>query len=109
MFRGAAREIIEQIAASRRAPDQVYAEQWSRLWALLRLMKTSGPRLRLHDQGPWSLKAPDTTRPQLGEWLVGGNLWLAIVPPGKAEPGEPELAADLPRILNGAQVTPPDD
>ena len=109
MFRGAAREILEAIAASRRAPDEVYAGQWNRLWSLLRLMKTVGPRLQLHDHGPWSLKAPDISRPRLGKWLVGGNVWLAVVMPEKAEAGDLELATDLPRILNAAQVASLDD
>jgi hypothetical protein len=109
MFRGAAREILEAIAASRRAPDDVYAGQWNRLWSLLRLMKTAGPRLHLHDHGPWSLKGPDISRPQLGRWLVGGNLWLAVVMPENAQDGDLELATDLPRILNAAEVAPLDE
>ena len=109
MFRGAAHEILQAIAASRKAPDELYVDQWNRLWSLLRLMKTAGPRLRLHDEGVWSLKAPDVTRPQLGRWLVGGNLWLAVIMPGTAGAEDLELVTDLPRILNAAQVAPPDD
>jgi hypothetical protein len=109
MFRGAAGEILEEIARNRRAPDDVYAEQWSRLWSLLRLMKSFGPRLQPHDQGPWALKAPDIDRPHLGQWLVGGNLWLAIVVPELLQPADGQLAADLPGILNAAKVEPPDE
>jgi hypothetical protein len=46
MFRGAAREILEAIARSRKAPDHVYAQHWRRLWSLLRLMRSSGPAFR---------------------------------------------------------------
>jgi hypothetical protein len=107
MFRGAAREILEAIARSRKAPDHVYAQQWSRLWMLLRLIKSSGSRLPATDAGPWAIKAPDPTRPDLGQWLVGGNLWLAIVLP--EGPDDTHLATDLPKILNAAQVEPPED
>ena len=110
MFRRAAREILEAIARSRKAPDEVYAEQWGRLWSLLRLMRSSGPRLARTEIGPWAVKAPDPNRPDLGQWLVGGNLWLAIVmPPGDMELGDTELTTDLPKILNAAEVEPPDD
>jgi hypothetical protein len=109
MFRGAAREILEAIARSRKAPDDVYAEQWSRLWSLLRLMKSTGPRLPANDTGPWAVKAPDPNRPGLGQWLVGGNLWLSIVLPEEMEPRDTQLATDLPKILNAANVDPPDD
>jgi hypothetical protein len=109
MFRGAAREILEAIAQNRRAADHVYAEQWNRLWSLLRLMKSFNPRLQLHDEGPWALKAPDASQPHLGQWLVGGNLWLAIVPPEELQPADAQLATDLPRMLNAAKVEPPDD
>jgi hypothetical protein len=109
MFRGAAREILDAIAQNRRAPDDVYAEQWSRLWSLLRLMKSFGPRLQPQDQGPWALKAPDINRPHLGQWLVGGNLWLAIVMPEQVQPADAQLAADLPGMLNAANVDPLDD
>jgi hypothetical protein len=104
MFRGAAREILEAIARSRKAPDDIYAEQWNRLWSLLRLMKSSGPRPLPDDTGPWAVKAPDPNRPGLGQWLVGGNLWLAIV-----MPEDPQLATELPKILNAAKIEPPDD
>ena len=109
MFRGAAREILEAIARSRKAPDAVYAEQWNRLWSLLRLMKASGPRLAPRDMGPWAVKGPDPNRPDLGRWLVGGNLWLSIVMPDELEPADTQLPTDLPKILNAAQVEPPDD
>jgi hypothetical protein len=109
MFRGAAGEILEAIARNRRAPDDVYRQQWGRLWSLLRLMKSVGPRLQPHDQGPWALKTPDINRPHLGQWLVGGNLWLALVPPEELQPGDARLVADLPGILNAAKVEPPDD
>lgn len=85
MFRRAAREILEAIARSRKAPDEVYAEQWGRLWSLLRLMRSSGPRLARTEIGPWAVKAPDPNRPDLGQWLVGGNLWLSIVLPQEME------------------------
>ncbi len=109
MFRGAAGEILEASARNRRAPDDVYREQWTRLWSLLRLMKSVGPRIQPHDQGPWALKAPDINRPHLGQWLVGGNLWLALVPPEELQPPDARLVADLPGILNAAKVEPPDD
>ena len=54
---------------------------------------------------PVAIKAPDPSRPDLGLWLVGGNLWLAIVLP--EEPGETQLATELPKILNAARVEPP--
>jgi hypothetical protein len=109
MFRGAAHEILEAIARSRKAPDHVYAQQWGRLWMLLRLMKSSGPRLPANAPGPWAVKAPDPSRPDLGQWLVGGNLWLLIVMPEEREPGETQLPTDLSKILNAARVEPPDD
>jgi hypothetical protein len=109
MFRGAAREILEAVASSRKAPDDVYAAQWSRLWSLLRLVRSSGPRLVPNDMGPWAIKAPDPSRPDLGQWLVGGNLWLAIVMPEGLQPEHAHLVADLPRILNAARVEPPED
>jgi hypothetical protein len=109
MFRGAAREILEAIARSRKAPDYVYTQHWSRLWSLLRLMKSSGPRLLPTDTGPWAVKAPDPNRPDLGQWLVGGNLWLSIVMPEELGSGDTQLTTELPKILNAAKVEPPDD
>ena len=110
MFRGAAREIIEEIARNRRAPDDVYAEQWGRLWSLLRMMEAFGPRLQLREvTGPWAVKVPDANRPQLGQWLVGGNLWLAIVLPESSGPEDLQLPHGLAKLLNLAGVEPPDE
>lgn len=107
MFRAAAREILQEIANSRKMRDQDYA-QWARLWSLLRLMKT-GHRIYLRDQGPWSTKTPQTGRLDLQSWLIGDNVWLAIRLPSEIQPGDLQLSTDLPKILNGARVEPPDD
>jgi hypothetical protein len=55
------------------------------------------------------MKSAEVDGPDLRHWLVGENVWLALRMPRESLPGDHQLAADLPRILNGARVQPPED
>ena len=107
-FRECAAEILEGIAASRKQNDTEYDERWALLWNLLRATKASGLKIPRVDDGLWAMKSAEVGGPDLRHWLVGENIWLALRMPLEPEPGDAELAADLPRILNGAKVQPPE-
>jgi hypothetical protein len=108
-FRACAAEILEEIAATRKQSDAEYDERWSRLWNLLRAGETSGLAIPRVDDGLWAMKSADVGGPDLRHWLVGENVWLALRMPREPMPGDAQLATDLPRILNGAKVQPPED
>ncbi len=55
------------------------------------------------------MKSADIGGPDLHHWLVGENVWLALGMPGELMPGDAQLATDLPMILNGAKVQPPEE
>jgi hypothetical protein len=107
-FRECATEILESIAASRRLNDAEYDTRWAMLWTLLRAGQASGLSIPRVDDGVWAMKSAEVGGPDLRHWLVGENIWLALRMPLEPQPGDAELATDLPRILNGAKVQPPE-
>jgi len=108
-FRACAAEILEGIAASRKQNDSEYDGQWVLLWNLLRASEASGLTIPRVDEGLWAMKSAEVGGPDLRHWLVGENIWLALRMPPEILPGDAQLATDLPRILNGAKVQPPED
>ena len=79
------------------------------LWNLLRAGETSGLDIPRIEDGLWAMKSAEVGGPDLRHWLVGENVWLALRMPRESMPGDHQLATDLPRILNGARVQPPED
>lgn len=108
-FRACAAEILEGIAASRKQSDAEYDDRWGMLWNLLRAGETSGLTIPRVDDGLWAMKSADIGGPDPHHWLVGENVWLALRMPRGRMAGDAQLATDLPRILNGAKVQPPED
>lgn len=108
-FRECAAEILEGIAASRRQNDSEYDAQWAMLWHLLRAGVASGLAIPRVDDGLWAMKSAEVGGPDLRHWLVGENVWLALRMPADPLPGDAQLVTDLPRILNGAKVQPPEN
>jgi hypothetical protein len=108
-FRACAAEILDGIAASRKQSDADYDDRWALLWNLLRAGETSGLDIPRIEDGLWAMKSAEVGGPDLRHWLVGENIWLALRMPRESMPGDHQLAADLPRILNGARVQPPED
>ncbi len=108
-FRECAAEILEGIAATRRQNDSEYDDRWAMLWNLLRASQASGLTLPRVDDGLWAMKSAEVGGPDLRHWLVGENVWLALRMPPDPRPGDAQLATELPKILNGAKVQPPED